>query len=228
MLRLRRLRLFCFSLVLGLLNLAACRPRPAATCPRWATAHPPTNVFDIQEDVQHESADSAQQFTIYTAQRRAMLHDTEADCCYLEGDKYDSTGVQAYGYATVPRLNQAPGAPCHLLVRTAQDDFSALYLVLRGANGQYANLCVANIDGSAYDEGNFHVSWGTTIGRMLNDTLVEVKTGREHLAFRASTGETSYADSTTEVFRIDYRSATFRKLRSRSSHPRLPGAYFLE
>ncbi|MDO7888207.1 hypothetical protein [Hymenobacter cheonanensis] len=103
------------------------------------------------------------------------------------------------------------------------EEFSGLYLILCAPGPRYTSLFVAGQEGIGGTEDDMHVDARITFGRMLNDSLVQVKTGEQHLAFPAS-GQHSYTDTTTEVFRLDYHTATFQRVSSHTK--RTPLATF--
>ena len=158
------------------------------------------------------------------AQRRVLLHDAYGiNCCLTASAVRDSTYTSAYFYSTVARLDSAPRAPCQVLVYADMEDFAGLYLILCAPGPRYTSLFVAGEEGTGGTEDDMHIEPRVTCGRMLNDSLVQVKTGDRHLAFPAL-GQHSYTDTTTEVFRIDYGTATFHQVSSQSK--RTPLAEF--
>lgn len=125
----------------------------------------------------------------------------------------DSTYVGASFFATVAGLNRNPRAPCHVLIQAGMDDFSGLCLVLRGPGTSYKSLYVAGVDGSGTTESGMLETTRVTRGRMLSDSLGEVKTGNSTTALRGA-GDRSPTDALTEVFRIDFRTVTFHLISS--------------
>jgi hypothetical protein len=158
------------------------------------------------------------------AQRRTLLHDAYAiNCCLTASAVRDSTYTSASFYSTVACLDRNPRAPCQVLVYADMEEFSGLYLILCAPGPRYTSLFVAGQEGIGGTEDDMHVEARTTLGRMLNDSLVQVKTGEQHLAFPAS-GQHSYTDTTTEVFRLDYQTTTFQRVSSHTK--RTPLANF--
>ncbi len=185
-------------------------------CRAWSPAHAPLDVFDL--DLTPPALATGRPTTLSYAQRRALLHDAhKVSCCLAKDARHDSTYVEAYCYATVARLNRAPHASCQVLIHASMDDFSGLYLVLQASGRSSASLYVAGSEGSgSTEEDGFFYSPRVTTGRMLTDSPVQVTTRTDCLAPRRS-GQHSYAEVTTKVYRLNYRATTFhlvsRKLR---------------
>jgi hypothetical protein len=214
-------------LVGGLIGAAtSCQPtsRSVQACLRWAPANAPLDVFDL--DRPPTPLDTTTRSTLSYAQRRTLLHDADGvNCCLTKDAMHDSTYVGAYFYATVARLTRVRPAPCQVLIHASMDDFSGLYFVLQQADKPSASLYVAGNEGAGgtEEDGLFH-SPRITTGRMLNDSLVQVTTRADCMAFRHS-GQHSYTEATTKVFRLDYRRAMFHLIRRQNQH--LPLAKFL-
>jgi hypothetical protein len=205
-----------FSILL--LFLVSCRPT-AAPCPAWPVAYAACNVFDLRH---HPiPLDTSARSVLTQAQRRVLLHDAYGiNCCLTASAVRDSTYASASFYSTVACLDHNPHAPCQVLVYADMEDFAGLYLVLCAPGPRYTSLFVAGEEGTGGTEDEMHIEPRVTCGRMLNDSVVQVKTGDRHLAFPAS-GQHSYTDTTTEVFRIDYHKVTFHQVSSQSKRTRL-------
>lgn len=202
----------------GLL-LAGCQPSTHSdpVCRNWSPAHAPLDVFDL--DLPPPALATGRSAALSYAQRRALLHDAyKVSCCLAKDARHDSTYVEAYFYATVARLNRAPPAPCQVLIHASMDDFSGLFLVLQASGKPSASLYVAGSEGSGgTEEDGFFYSPRVTTGRMLTDSLVQVTTRTDCLASRRS-GEHSYTEATTEVYRLDYRTAAFHLVSRQQRH----------
>lgn len=208
-----------YLLPIGALLLAGCQsPSQSGNgYPAWSPANAPLDVFNL--DLPATPIDTTIRPTLSYAQRRSLLHDAYGvNCCLVKDAMHDSTYVSAYFYATVARLNHKKPPACQILIHASMDDFSGLYLVVQGADKRTASLYVAGNEGSGgtEEDGLFHSSRLTT-GRMLTDSLVQVTTSADCLAFRHS-GQHSYTETTSKVFRLDYHTATFHLLKRESKH----------
>jgi hypothetical protein len=182
-------------------------------------AYTARNVFDLRHPP--TPLDTSARPILTQAQRRVLLHDAYSiNCCLTASAVRDSTYASAYFYSTVACLDRNPRAPCQVLVYADMEEFAGLYLVLCAPGPRYTSLFVAGEEGTGGTEDEMHIEPRVTCGRMLNDSMVQVKTGDQHLAFPAS-GQHSYTDTTTEVFRINCRTATFQRVSSQSKRTML-------
>lgn len=193
--------------------LTSCEPerKEVYLCPQWVAAKSPTNIFDVRSDTSLVDSTSPPQLTY--AQRGIMLHNAYKINRWLDAKTArDSSYVNAYFYAKCERLNRNPHAPCHILVHADMDGFEGLFLVIKSPSRGYKSLYVAGIDGGASGQSGMFHDAPVSVGRMLNDSLLEVKKGSTFLAFRASGEKNSYTDTTINKYLINYRTANFTLL----------------
>jgi hypothetical protein len=115
----------------------------------------------------------------------------------------DSTYTKNYYYAKSRVLTASSRADCHVIIRSAADDFTGLFLVLTPSGKSSLNVYLSGCLGSSgSSDGVFHEA-PITEGYILSDSVVVTKTGSTAYAFRGS-GHRSYTDTVTKVFHIDY------------------------
>ena len=214
------MRLFVIIL-LAQLFIAGChsnKPQIDA-CPIVPNLRNNLDVFDLRE--RHPETEKYDYSELSYSQQKSMLQDAHGvGCCIEASSVRDSTYVGSYYYGYSAILSRHSNQLCHAIVHSSMDDFEGLYLVLKSKEGIFSNLFVAGMEGTGGTEDGMYFEPQNTVGRFLNDSLIQTKTGWTWRAFRASK-ERSFTDTAIRIFKVDYSNSKFILQKIDSTHTTL-------
>lgn len=228
--------MFCSSLfsaraggwrVASFVLLSSCQPPPSVPrCPSRGPLGVARDTFDLPAQWKREEPPPSEADSLHLpfAYQQRLLH----GAYFIGGMLDDSTARNTYGggafyYGQVRTLLRSPQASCHQVVYATADEFAGLFLVI-GYPDRPANLYLSGGGSSSYQDKGWHYEGDATRGVFLNDSTVLTTTGRSTYAYRRL-NQTSYTDTISRLYYIDYRASRFILLRRDSIRTYLPGEY---